>query len=109
MARIAAGQALSEALSTILDMDAVVDLLEWRRSRVVGADDGVERLERAIRRLDELATARLEAASPLEPWVETELLAIMGALGMDLLDEAAARADRLADRLVKPRRAARRR
>jgi hypothetical protein len=90
-------------------MDSVVDLVQWRRSRVAEADDGVERLERAVRRLDELATARLEVAGPLEPWVETELLAIMGALGMDLFEEAAARANRLADRLVRPRRAARKR
>jgi hypothetical protein len=100
---------MSEALPTILDMDAVVDLLEWRRSRVAEADDGVERLERAIHRLDELATARLEGGSPLQPWVETELLAIMGALGLDLFEEAAARANRLADRLVRPRRASRKR
>lgn len=100
---------MSEAPPTILHMNTVVDLLQWRRTRLVeDADVGVERLERAILRLDAAATARLDGAGPLETWVETELLAILGALSMDLFDEAGARAERLAERLLRPRRSARR-
>lgn len=91
-------------------MSAVVDLLQWRRERLDEDEDArVERLERAIRRLDEAATARLEGSGPLEAWVETELLAIMGALSVDLYEQAAVRAERLAGRLIRPRRSAGRR
>jgi hypothetical protein len=38
--------------------------------------------------------------------METELLAIMGALSMDLFGEASERAERLADRVTRSRRTA---
>ena len=84
----------------MLGMDTVVDLLQWRRSRVAEGVDEVERLERAIQRLDSVASASLEQAGALEPWVETELLAILGGLSADMLGDAAVRAERLAGRLA---------
>ena len=45
----------------------------------------------------------LDGAGQVQPHVETELLAIMGELTMDLITEAAARAERLADRLATER------
>jgi hypothetical protein len=83
----------------MLDMDTVVDLLQWRRTRGPDTTDDLQRLEGAIHRLDAVASAALADGGELEPWVETELLAIMGALSMDLFDDAAARAERVADRL----------
>ena len=47
-----------------------------------------------------LASAALDTHGSLEGWVETELLAIMGALAVDLLTDAAVRAERLTDRLA---------
>ena len=84
----------------MLGMDTVVDLLQWRRSRRAEGVDEVERLERAIEHLDSVASASLEGAGSLEPWVETELLAILGALSADMLSDAALRAERLAGRLA---------
>jgi hypothetical protein len=94
----------------MLVMDTVVDLLEWRRSKMAAGhghpEVDVERLERAIRRLDSVASRALESGRALEPWMETELLAIMGALSMDLFGEASERAERLADRVTRSRRTA---
>jgi hypothetical protein len=84
----------------MLGMDTVVDLLQWRRTRRAEGVDEVERLERAIEHLDAVASASLEGAGPLAPWVETELLAILGALAADMLSDAAVRAERLAGRLA---------
>ena len=84
----------------MLGMDTVVDLLQWRRSRRAEGVDEVERLERAIEHLDSVASASLEREGALEPWVETELLAILGGLSADMLSEAAVRAERLAGRLA---------
>jgi hypothetical protein len=93
------------------NVDSVVDLLQWRRSRTASADgpwrpapepsedEVFTRLERAVRRLDSVASAALEASGSVDGWVETELLAIMGALAMDLLQDAAVRAEHLAERL----------
>jgi hypothetical protein len=83
-------------------MDTVVDLLQWRRTRGTDATDELQRLEGAIHRLDAVASAALAERGELEPWVETELLAIMGALSMDLFDDAAERAERIAERLSSP-------
>jgi hypothetical protein len=108
-------------------MGKVVDFTAWQRSRdeaassgdVVSAlalghpagrlrgtpstDVGVERLDRAVRRLHEMVSTMLDGAGQVQPHVETELLAIMGELTMDLVTEAAARAERLADRLAAKR------
>jgi hypothetical protein len=87
-------------------MGELVELAAWRARNAVAVgaeDDGeIRRLEVAVARLDEAATARLEAGR-LTASVETELLAILGALAADLVDEAAARAERLAKRLSSAR------
>ncbi len=74
----------------------VIDLEAWREER---ERDPVRRLERAIGRIDQLlarGTGRIGAR------VESELLAITGAVTAGLDDEAAERAERLADRLEHP-------
>ena len=83
-------------------MGDVVDLQIWRGARAgepEGGDPDIRRLELAVSRLDQVASARLEEAGSLDASVETELLAILGALAGDLVDEAASRAERLARRL----------
>src|SRR5438552_15102075 len=64
--RIAAGQSVSLAASTIQPMDNVVDLIGWRRARKAPtpapapADRSIGRLDRAVRRLDPLASEILD-------------------------------------------------
>lgn len=93
----------------MLVMDAVIDLTEWRRRRDAveqpqgeGVDQHVDlaRLERAVERVHELVGAATDAGGRLAPVVETELLAILGELTIDLVGEAAGRAERLAARLA---------
>ena len=70
---------------------------DWAGERDVGLDDrGVARLERAVARLEPLL-ARGGAATGTQ--VETELLAVSGAVSLGLYEEAARRAERLGDRL----------
>ena len=77
-------------------MGRVIDLREWVERR---EQDPLSRLVRAIARLDGL----LEAGSGrLSGRVESELLAITGAVTAGLDDEAAERAERLAERLEHP-------
>jgi hypothetical protein len=74
----------------------IVDLAEFRER---AERDPVRRLERAIARLDPLVrrgTGRIGRV------VETELLTITGAVTSGLPEQAAARAERLADRLEHP-------
>jgi hypothetical protein len=84
-------------------MDNVIDLGAWRQAKPkAGAgstDPAIRRLELAISRLERETSARFERSEKLDPPLETELLAILGALASDLLDEAAERAERLARRL----------
>ncbi len=77
-------------------MGQVVDLREWldRRDK-----DPLSRLMRAIARLDGLLT---HGSGRLGGRVESELLAITGAVTAGLEDEAAERAERLAERLEHP-------
>jgi len=84
-------------------MGAVLDLEAWRsrRQRVVLAADQppVPRLDAAVSRLERLmrsGTGRISAR------VEAELLAITGAVSAGRTDEAARRAERLAERLEHP-------
>lgn len=77
-------------------MGQVIELSDWREAR---ERDPVVRLERAIARLE----AQLERGSGrIGRRVEAELLAITGAMTAGLQDEAAERAERLAERLDHP-------
>jgi hypothetical protein len=84
-------------------MGEVVDLREWRRRHGRGATPGqhrpVPRLDAAVARLERVmraGTGRISAR------VEAELLAITGAVSSGRVDEAAQRAERLAERLEHP-------
>jgi len=77
-------------------MGQVVDLQEWLERR---ENDPLTRLVRAIMRLDGLLT---QGSGRLGNRVESELLAITGAVTAGLEDEAAERAERLAERLEHP-------
>ncbi|MFB3739442.1 MAG: hypothetical protein ACE14W_10835 [Candidatus Velamenicoccus archaeovorus] len=59
----------------------------------------LERLDRAIARLDTLVQL---GSGRIGPRVETELLAITGAVAAGRIEEAAVRAEILAERLVHP-------
>ncbi len=93
--------------STLRDVARVIDLEAWRRHRRLefrdtrGAATGsaLRRLERAIKRLDTLLKRGPGRISSL---VESELLAITSAVTAGLPDEAAERAERLAERLEHP-------
>jgi hypothetical protein len=60
-------------------------------------------LERAVDRLHELVTVTLGSGTRLTPPVETELLAILGELTIDMVQDAAVRAEHLPDRLASGR------
>jgi len=77
-------------------MGQVVDLQEWLERR---EKDPLTRLVRAIVRLDGLLT---QGSGRLGGRVESELLAITGAVTAGLENEAAERAERLAERLEHP-------
>lgn len=64
-----------------------------------GEADETARLERAVRRLDALTHRSLGRGTALRAGTETELLAIIGELSVGLIPEAAARAERLCQRL----------
>lgn len=77
-------------------MGQVIELAEWLEAR---ERDPVVRLERAVARLE----VQLERGpSRLGRRVESELLAITGAVTTGLQEEAAERAERLAERLEHP-------
>jgi hypothetical protein len=78
-------------------MGSVVYLSEWRERRERGS---LSRLDRAIARLD--ALLRRRGSGRLAGRVESELLAITGAVSAGLEDAAAERAERLAERLEHP-------
>jgi hypothetical protein len=92
-------------------MGTVIELAVWRRRRpriddVPRFDRGLEpgstplaRLERAIGRLDPLVNV---GTGRIGPRVETELLAITGAVTAGRVEDAATRAERLAERLEHP-------
>ncbi len=90
-------------------MGTVTDLTRWRaqRSRASvphspGTVDAVRRLERAVRRLDPAVANVAAPDGTVDPRIETELLAITGAVSLGETDVALARAERLADRLEHP-------
>lgn len=84
-------------------MGTVIDLTEWRRER-----EPLElRLERAVQRLDQTLEGAARESAPR--WLVTEVLAIQGCISMDLLEEAAERAERVADAWRRRERRSRRR
>jgi hypothetical protein len=76
------------------DQDAEQAREEWPRS-----SPSITRLERAIGRLDPLING---GTGRIGPRVETELLAITGAVTAGRVEDAASRAERLAERLEHP-------
>lgn len=105
-----AGQVVSEAGATIrLVMGEVLRIDEWKAGRA-GRGRGrrgpgspapaIERLERAIRRLDGLTGGILEGGGALDPETEAALLAIVGQVSMGQVEEAAARTEDLVQRLA---------
>ena len=89
-------------------MGQVVDLGRWRESRESRdhrarvRPSAVRKLEQAVRRLDPAVEHVAAADGTVDPRIETELLAITGAVTRGLTDEALERAERLADRLEHP-------
>ena len=90
-------------------MGTVTDLRRWRAqrertaaARLVVTVDAVRRLERAVRRLDPAVASVAAPDGTVDPRIETELLAITGAVSIGETDQALERAERLADRLEHP-------
>jgi hypothetical protein len=85
-------------------MGRVISIDRWLEERGRHHDEEAEpdvaRLERAVARLEPVLYRASEAGVQLE----TELLAVSGAVSLGLFDEAARRAERLADRLTARRR-----
>jgi hypothetical protein len=82
-------------------MGQVIAMQGWleRRERPDAPADDVARLERAVARLEPLLDGRGTHPAGLGLDLETELLAVSGAVSLGLYTEAARRAERLADRL----------
>ena len=90
-------------------MGTVTDLTQWRAQRACTSAspslvtvDAVRRLERAVGRLDPAVASVAAPDGTVDPRIETELLAITGAISMGETDVALERAERLADRLEHP-------
>src|SRR3954463_8220049 len=104
---------MSDPPSTIPVMGDVVDLEHHRRARELrmapGVSDGVgrrgpagapvERLARAVRVLDTVLTEAMQAEGLDESDIRRELLALTGAVAVGRYGMAAARTERLVDRL----------
>jgi hypothetical protein len=102
---------MSVPRSTLRCVARVVDLEVWRREHRLeirdtpagpgagASETTLRRLERAIKRLDALLK---RGPGRISSRVESELLAITGAVTAGLPDEAAERAERLAERLEHP-------
>jgi hypothetical protein len=80
-------------------MGTVTSIEDWRSERAP-VDDPSDRLERAVQALD---AALRETSSHLlaDPQIERDLLAITGAVSIGLLEEAADRAERLRELLLR--------
>jgi hypothetical protein len=90
-------------MTEINEMQAkVIQLGAWRERREAerAGPEAVERLERAISRLDGLLERVTgEAPKPADIRLETEMLAITGAISSGMVDRAAVLAEDLARRL----------
>ena len=84
-------------------MGEVISIGQWLRARGLHsreASDDVVRLERAVSVLEPLLEEVSDRRTPATVIdIETELLAATGAVSLDMLDEAADRLERLANRL----------
>ena len=89
-------------------MGHVISLEAWREGHVavappqeerVGDDECVDRLEQAVLRLEALVPEGSTTPPRGGVDLETELLAIKGALSLSRFEEAAERAERLVERL----------
>lgn len=90
-------------------MGEVIDFERWSAERARGGgrpprtmvegwlDPAVHRLDRAVTRIDRITTRVQARGGSLAPDVETELLALVGQISLGMVDEAASRAERLAD------------
>jgi hypothetical protein len=79
-------------------MGTVISIEDWRNERL--REDPSERLELAVESLDTV----MQASSPgrlADPDVEREILAITGAVSLGMLEDAADRAERLRERLLR--------
>ena len=83
-------------------MGDVIYLEERRRRRRPSRADAIRRLEIAVGRLDPAVAGVASPDGAIDPRIETELLAITGAVSVGATDEAVHRAERLADRLEHP-------
>jgi hypothetical protein len=90
-------------------MGTVTHLSVWREKRANAPAsrssvtiDAVRRLERAVGRLDPAVAGIAASDGTVDPRIETELLAITGAVWMGETAKALERAERLADRLEHP-------
>jgi hypothetical protein len=106
--------AMSDPGSTLRDVGRVIDFEVWRRRLRPGSEPSspseqpslapegrspTDRLDAVLGRLDPLVRS---GSGHVATRVETELLAIIGAVNSGLLDEALARAERLTSRLEHP-------
>lgn len=82
-------------------MAEIIQLGAWRERREAerSAPEAVERLERAISRLDGLLERVTGGAPKPDTRLETEMLAITGAISAGMVDRAAVLAEDLARRL----------
>ena len=86
-------------------MGTVVELDTYRAGRTPATPatvDVVRRLERAVERLESaVGPLNHPRSGSLEPELESELLAILGAIAMEMLESATARTERLVERLAR--------
>ena len=90
-------------------MGEVIDFERWSGERARGErrpsralvngwlDPAIHRLDRAVSRIDRITSKVQERGGRLAADVETELLALVGQISLGMVDEAASRAERLAD------------
>jgi hypothetical protein len=83
-------------------MGDVIDLAERRARSRPGSIEAIRRLEMAVARLDPAVADLAAPDGVIDSRIETELLAITGAVTMGATEDAVQRAERLADRLEHP-------
>ena len=91
-------QNLSHPPATLPSMGTVISIEDWRNERL--REEPAERLEIAVESLDAVMQGSPQGRLA-DPDVERELLAITGAVSLGMLEEAADRAERLRERLLR--------